>query len=111
MGEEEFWDGDGELELRGRFLESGVGCESGITLGGVFQESACPWGRGVSCMPSEPTFPIFGWRFVHGVRAMSILVDFLATVSGMKAGVVYADRLGWVRIEAVGVSNPFPRSS
>lgn len=88
LGEEEFWDADRELLSTGRFLEIGAGCESGITLGGVFHESACTCGRGVSFTPSAPMFPIFGWISVHGVLAISILMGFLVIVSGMKAGVV-----------------------
>ena len=31
----------GELDISGRLVEGGMGWESGITLGGVFQESDC----------------------------------------------------------------------
>ena len=31
----------GELDISGRLVEGGVGCESGMTLGGVCQESDC----------------------------------------------------------------------
>lgn len=86
VGEEESWVGEGELESSRRFAFAGVGCESGITLGGVVQdEVAGSWGRGVSWMPpEEPWGLLILWDLGggNGVRVMWMLAGALNVVSG-----------------------------